>query len=444
MKESVSAGAPIGAPEILTGPKAWLARLRFRAGLLRYLIKRKKYPLFILNPAKGGALRTARLLKEAKFGKVIRQNGTLRFSLSTPRWPSSAFDRMVANGGLNISKAGTSLRRHIDQAILAVTRRCAYTCEHCYERLNLGQEDVVPLSRWREVLREIQEIGTGIITFSGGEPFLRYDDLISLVEAGDKKASEFHVHTSGHGVTRERAQEMRRAGLEAAAVGLDDASPDRHDKLRGYPGAFREAREALSAFSEAGLFTYLNTCLSKDLIRSDGLPKLLELARDLGVGAVRILEPRPCGGYFGQDPESLFSEQDRQQTEDFYEKANKGGRYADIPFIFYEMYLEAPQRLGCRLGGLSLFYIDSLGNVLPCVFVPVSFGNIMQEDFGTIWKRMREAAPQPLRAGCAAFKMAETIQVKQALGLPMPIPYAEIKKEWESCLWTASWPRSAS
>jgi len=438
MKEPVSAGAPVKAPEILTGAKASLARLRFRGGFIKYLLKRKKYPLFIVRASKGGARLTARLLKEAKFGKVIRHNRTLRFSLSAPRWPSAAFDHMAANGGLNLAKAGTPLRLHVDQAILAITRRCAFSCEHCYERFNLGDEDPVPFSRWREVVEEIQEIGAGLITFSGGEPFLRYDDLIKLVAAGDKTASEFHVHTSGHGVTFERAKELKQAGLEAAAVGLDDATPDHHDRLRGSPGAFREAREALSHFGEAGLFTYMNTCLSQRLVRSGGLPKLLQLAHDAGVGAVRFLEPRPCGGYFGRDPESLFSELDRRQTEDFYAQANKGGPYAGLPFIFYERYIEAPERLGCRLGGMSLFYIDSLGNVLPCVFVPVTFGNIMQEDFGTIWKRMREAAPRPLKAECASFTLADAIQGKQASGLTMPIPYPKIKREWESCLFANS------
>jgi hypothetical protein len=52
------------------------------------------------------------------------------FSLLEPRWPSAAYEHLIARGGLNLAAAGTPLKAQIDLAILGVTRTCPYRCAH--------------------------------------------------------------------------------------------------------------------------------------------------------------------------------------------------------------------------------------------------------------------------------------------------------------------------
>jgi MoaA/NifB/PqqE/SkfB family radical SAM enzyme len=87
--------------------------------------------------------------------------------------------------------------------------------------------------------------------------------------------------------------------------------------------------------------------------------------------------------------------------------------------------------MGCMMGGLSHLYIDSLGNVEPCVFVPVAFGNILKEDFSEIYARMRAVVPYPLRAPCPSLTLTEIFRSKKREGIQLPIPYLMIPKEWE-------------
>lgn len=114
-------------------------------------------------------------------------------------------------------------------------------------------------------------MGVGTIVLSGGEPMLRYDGLLELLESGDKCLSDFHIHTSGYGVTPEKALALKNSGLIAAGVGLDDLDQKRLDLFRGYQNAFREATTAIKYFLDAGVFTYLNNCLTQDLIHSGDL-----------------------------------------------------------------------------------------------------------------------------------------------------------------------------
>jgi MoaA/NifB/PqqE/SkfB family radical SAM enzyme len=398
----------------------------------RYGFRSTTYPLFRLSARKGGYLRTVQVARQLRLGKVIRHGGLSFYFLSMPGWPSQAYDGMAAHGGLNVAAAGTPLRQHVDMVILAITGRCSLACRHCYEQVNIGAADAVPLAAWQTVVDRLQEMSTGVIVLSGGEPMLAYDETLALVRGADKHRSDIHVHTSGRGVTLERARELRAAGLMAAGIGLDDGDAARHNRLRGSPSSFDEAVSALRAFRDAGVLTYTNTCVTPAFVHGGGFWELLALARDLGVGAVRLLEPKPCGGYAGEEPGALFSDADRAALTGMFIEANTRWKHRRLPLVAYEAYFESPERRGCSMGGLSFFAVDSRGNVLPCVFLPVSFGNILEEDIRSIYGRMRAAVPRPLHRECPAVALAPFIGDRVAAGAGLPVPVGRLDGEWRA------------
>jgi len=421
------------------------SRLRFHAGwsllfrravyvasALKYFLRREDYPLFRLSSANGGALATLKIARQLKLEKMVQFNSTYYTSPVLPRYPSRAYDHMVATGGLNIAAAGTPLKPQISMILLGITRRCDLHCLHCYERFNLAPAETVPISRWKEVIREIQAQGAGVVVLTGGEPMLRYEGLLELLESGNKDLSEFHIHTSGLGVTPERARELRCAGLTAAAVGLDDVDPRRHDTLRGFEGSHRLAVSALRDFFDAGVFTYTNMCVTRDIVRAGDLWKYYELAKSLNVGMIEMLEPRPCGGFAGRGDDILLSDDDRTKVTEFFVTANTAKRFREYPLVYYVAYTEAPERMGCMMGGLSHLTIDSRGNVNPCVFLPVTFGNIMKEDFSTIYARMRKVIPRPVHKVCPSVILAGPIRDRSQAGNAGPVPYEALKNEWEA------------
>jgi MoaA/NifB/PqqE/SkfB family radical SAM enzyme len=416
-------------PNIISGWKLIFTSLKIWARSLKYIIRRKKYPLFLLRSCIPGLMHPQKALELTKIVKF--QKRYYLSLLKAPHWPSPPFDNYVAHGGLNIKAAGTSLKSHIDFVILAITRKCLFHCQHCYEYYNLGNPEIIPLNHWIEVLRGLQQLGVGTIVFSGGEPMLRYDDLVVLLEAGDKKKSDFHLHTSGQGVTYQKALALRQAGLDAAGVGLDDPNPDRQNYFRGNPNAYDYAIQAVECFRKAGIFPYLNNCLTSSLIRNGDLWNYLELAKQLKAGCIQLYEPKPCGKYLSCNYENLFSTEDRQRVTEFFKIANHSKKYRHYPKVTYVDYYENADHLGCLMGGLFHFYIDSQGNVQPCVFMPVSFGNILQEDIQTIFFKMRKDIPRPPKNGCPAKQVSQLICEHQQLGLKPPVNYEAIQTEWQ-------------
>ncbi|MCX6663754.1 MAG: SPASM domain-containing protein [Euryarchaeota archaeon] len=68
---------------------------------------------------------------------------------------------------------------------------------------------------------------------------------------------------------------------------------------------------------------------------------------------------------------------------------------------------ESEDFMGCNTGYQTLF-IDSSGEVCPCDFTPLSFGNIKDTPLKDIWKQMEEYFPRP-RADCLMREISHKI-----------------------------------
>ena len=153
--------------------------------------------------------------------------------------------------------------------------------------------------------------------------------------------------------------------------------------------------------------------------------------KSLNVGFIQLLEPRPVGGYLQNGNDALLADSDRNILMQFFEEGNSKKQFRDYPIIYYVAHAESPEQAGCMMGGLFHFHIDSKGNVNPCVFLPVSFGNIMEESFEAIFARMREAVPRPLHVKCPSLLLEGVIRRELEKTNSMPVPYESIKAEWD-------------
>jgi MoaA/NifB/PqqE/SkfB family radical SAM enzyme len=266
----------------------------------------------------------------------------------------------------------------------------------------------------------MQDVGVSVLALSGGEPLHAFERTLAVLDAADKTRSDVHLFTSGAGASRERIDRLVQSGLAAAAVGLDDYESARHDRFRAHAGAFAAAVDAIRLFVDSGILVYVNACLSRGLVADGGLHRLHDLVDGLGVAALQLLEPKPCGAY-AAGVESLFGAAERKEARAFFDAAHSRRRAAR-PAVYYPAFIESAENLGCMMAGLSHLYVDSLGNVQPCVFLPVSFGNIGHEPFAAILARLREAVPRPLHRPCPAVELSASVGFRPRAASPLPVP----------------------
>jgi len=81
------------------------------------------------------------------------------------------------------------------------------------------------------------------------------------------------------------------------------------------------------------------------------------------------------------------------------------------------------------MGGLSHFYIDSRGNVCPCVFFPVSYGNINKDNIISIYQKMRINIPHPLHSECPSLMLADRLRENYKDNKEFPVPSDQVQEQ---------------
>jgi MoaA/NifB/PqqE/SkfB family radical SAM enzyme/SAM-dependent methyltransferase len=327
-------------------------------------------------------------------------------STHLPPFPSLAFARL-----LDQIAADRPGQPRLHSVTLGVTNRCPYRCWHCYNAGRLAQD--LPVALLRQAVAHLQERGLVMLALSGGEPLLR-DDLEELV-AGVDPGSCVTVNTTGYGLTPQRAAALRQAGVFALGVSLDAPDAATHDRLRGHPGAWATARQALALAADAGLFPYAIAVATRQFLQPEVFWPYLEVASAAGAREVHLLEPCPTGRLEGH-AEVALAASERQLLRDYQRQVDAR---PELPAISSLAQLEAADAFGCGAGA-SYLYLDGSGEVCPCNLVPLSFGNFAHEPLPVILDRMRAQFPRP-RCRCLGQVLAPQLPAGPR---PLPLPAA--------------------
>ena len=116
----------------------------------------------------------------------------------------------------------------------------------------------------KDEITQPQELGTSMIGFTGGEPLLRPDieDIINLV--GDKSMSL--MFSTGYGLTKERVNGLKAAGLGIPVVSLDHYDAAKHDKRRGKEGMHATAIKAIEMYQAENMYVAVSFVSDHELI----------------------------------------------------------------------------------------------------------------------------------------------------------------------------------
>jgi len=375
---------------LVTGwPVMWI---KLKAGLALMSISFST----LRNPGK--SLRTlSRLLGQRKRihgnrrdHKIVRSGNRYYWSIYTPGFPSTGFNRMIEQEIRRITAQDRS-DIPLQTLILSISSRCHYQCQHCFEGKNLKGWEQLTISDLVKVLREAISMGIPHIQIGGGEPVLRFKDLIRLLKMG-KDHMEFWLSTSGYGLTRDKAWDLKIAGLTGANISLDHWKEEKHNQFRNHPEAYRWALEAVENCKNVGILPCLTICITHDMAGEEQLMRYLTLARNLEVPFVRFLEARNVGNYEGKDV--LLTDKEQQVIVDFIRKMNGSRRNRTYPIIQYSGYHQ--RKIGCFGAGNRYIHIDAAGNYHSCPFCRGVTGNIRDMNLKEGIRLLREV-------GCHLF-----------------------------------------
>jgi len=102
-------------------------------------------------------------------------------------------------------------------------RRCNLACEYCNEYDDFSKP--VPTEAMFRRVDKLAELGTSVITISGGEPLL-HPELDNIITRIRKTGMVAGLITNGYLLTADRIQKLNRAGLEWLQISIDNVTPD--------------------------------------------------------------------------------------------------------------------------------------------------------------------------------------------------------------------------
>lgn len=126
------------------------------------------------------------------------------------------------------------LARPLRDLRISVTDRCNFRCTYCMPKEVFGRdftflrrEDLLTFEEIARLTRIFASLGTEKVRLTGGEPLLRRD-LEALVAqlSAIGGISDIALTTNGSLLTRERAHQLKEAGLRRITVSLDSLDDD--------------------------------------------------------------------------------------------------------------------------------------------------------------------------------------------------------------------------
>jgi MoaA/NifB/PqqE/SkfB family radical SAM enzyme len=282
-------------------------------------------------------------------------------------------------------------RPMLQTLIWGITNRCPMSCLHCYEWDNISKKDSLDLTELMKILHSFRECGIRHIQFSGGEPLVRFSDLLVLIREASV-SMDCWLLTSGFNLNGEKASALYQAGLTGVNISLDHWDPDEHNRFRNHTESFRMVSAAIDHCRDAGLMVSLSLCATPDFVSEENLMKYARYAFGKGVHFVRILEPRAAGRFSGKSVH--LSPLQVQQLSEFTIRVNSRPEFSNYPVFAFFGYHQ--RQMGCFGAGNRYLYIDPNGDVHACPFCRGSNGNLLNESFIAIVNRVRAS-------GCQAF-----------------------------------------
>jgi radical SAM protein len=282
----------------------------------------------------------------------------------------------------------------------------------------------------KHLIDQIANLKVPVFVLTGGDP-LKRPDLFELI--GHARTVGVRVSLTPSAtplLTREMVVRLKQAGLARLAVSMDGACAETHDAFRGMSGSFARTLDAIRWANEIGLPVQINTTFSRrNIAEIDDLVALME-SLQIALWSVFFLVPTGRGKLSdllnAEEFEQVFARlYTLSKTASFDIKTTEAQHYRR--FLLQQRVAErkagtettsSQQKAADVIGraprglndGKGFVFVSHTGEVFPSGFMPLSAGNIRQQELAAIYRdsplfrSLRDTAKLEGKCGACEFK----------------------------------------
>lgn len=267
---------------------------------------------------------------------------------------------------------------------LALTYRCNDDCPHCYVARDRNFPEL-PTESWKRVIDRLWDIGVPHVTFTGGEATLR-NDLPELIQYAEDVGLVTGLLTNGRKLAdKAYLQRLLDAGLDHIQITLESHDEAIHNKMVGCSGAWAETVAGIANAIAADVYVLTNTTLTHDNVPT--IEETIDFLAELGIRTFA------CNGmiYSGKGKEvgTGFTE---AELQDIVLRVKDAAARNGMRLIWYTptQYCELDPiklELGIKTCTAAEFNmcVEPNGDVIPCQSYYKPLGNILTDDWDSIW-----------------------------------------------------------
>jgi len=271
-----------------------------------------------------------------------------------------------------------------------ITERCNWSCKHCYQ--NGNSSDDLPLAELLKIFDKIEDAVNkwgkhGTVSLTGGEPFVRKEDLYALMSRLDKSDSflYYDILTNGSFISENEAQSLSSYGkLRRVQVSLEGASARTNDEIRGN-GSFDSVIKAIESLRSSNVDVSVMMSITRK--NKDEILPLIDVLGKMDVQALAIERFIPEGHGMGMKDFVLDSHELRNIYTNIYRIATDNSPVKILLYrpLFTLVACDDPTVGALCSAGNNALTIMPDGTVYPCRRLPIPIGNVLTDGLYKIW-----------------------------------------------------------
>lgn len=288
-------------------------------------------------------------------------------------YPRLAFEMLL--------QRATRKRRALLAEIFFETR-CNLQCWHCSSSEYVGKKKARSLtySQLEAIVKKLRHVGVLSICYVGGEPLIN-PELNRIINMTHRHKILTAIITNGTLLTPQKIDDLFSAGLANLGFSMQSSNPEVHDSLVGKKGAYEHMVSMIDYCIAKKRTASICVVPTNENIANGDFQSMVDFATQRRM-RLNVNLPAPVGRWIDK-PDCILNEASLKiVTERYFPLDN-----------FFPDFKQANirHRIHCPMAEDNL-YIFPDGEVCPCTFTHISFGNILEESAETILRRM-DASP---------------------------------------------------
>ncbi len=258
---------------------------------------------------------------------------------------------------------------------LNYSNACNFKCQQCFtESPIFPVKGTLTVESVKTLSDQADEMGMFEVIIEGGEPLI-IPELFEIIGAIGSERFNIGITTNGYLLDELMAQRLSEAGVARIIVSLDSTEAKIHDEFRGVQGAYAHALKALQNAKKEGMSVSVNFLVGHYNAQSKEIEDICEFCEKNGY-QLGLIVATPTGNWRGHY-DVMLDDNDSNRLQLLRKK------YRNIWRDIWPLIDTTREKVsGCL--AVNRPYINPYGEVLPCSYLHMTLGNVLEKPFKEI------------------------------------------------------------